>query len=113
MALTIFGFSNKTTAEDTMNKVIACFIMAVGLTGCGQDYTTFSCSNGPDTKFPMVIKRASMLFQDQQYDYCGSLGPQSYFDMKCTVQIQDASNIFTNSTGKLISNGKEFQCNAL
>jgi hypothetical protein len=96
-----------------MNKVIACFITSVGLAGCGQDYTTWSCSDSADTKFLMVIKKAEMLFQDRQYDYCGSLGPKSYFNVKCTVQIQDASNIFTASTGKLISNGKEFQCNAL
>jgi len=113
MVLTIFGCFNKAAAQDAMNKMIACFIMTTGLTGCGQDYTTFSCSNGPDTKLPMVIKKAEMVFQDRQYDYCGSLGQQSYFNVKCTIQIQDASHIFTASTGKLISNGKEFQCNAL
>ena len=96
-----------------MNKVTACLILSFGLAGCGQDYTTWTCSNSTDTKFPMVIKRAVMVFQDRQYDYCGSLGPRSYFDMKCTVQIQDASNVFTADSGKLISNGKEFQCNAL
>jgi hypothetical protein len=97
-----------------MNKIITCLILFFGLMGCGREtYTTYSCSDSPNTKFPMVIKKASMLFQDRQYDYCGSLGLQSYFDVNCTVQIQDASNIFTTSTGKLISNGKEFQCNAL
>jgi hypothetical protein len=96
-----------------MNKVMACLILSIGLTGCGQDYTTWSCSNGTDLKSLMVLKKAVMQFQDQQYDYCGSLGHQSYFDMKCTVRIQDASHVFANDSGKLISNGKEFQCNAL
>ncbi|MBU3620807.1 hypothetical protein [Polynucleobacter sp. CS-Odin-A6] len=96
-----------------MNKVITCLILSCGLIGCGQDYTTWSCSNSPDSKFTMVLKKAVMQFQDRQYDYCGSLGPQSYFDAKCTVRIQDASHVFTTDSGKLVSNGKEFQCNAL
>jgi hypothetical protein len=99
---------------DNMNKAMAYLILSFGLTGCGQDtYTTWSCSDVSGSKTPMVIKKAQMQFQDRQYDYCGSLGPQSYFDLKCSVQIQDASNVFTTSSGKLISNSKEFQCNAL
>ncbi|WP_216270747.1 hypothetical protein [Polynucleobacter sp. AM-25C3] len=61
----------------------------------------------------MILKKAQMQLLDRQYDYCGSLGPQSYFDLKCPAQTQDASNVFTPSSGKLISNAKEFQCNAL
>lgn len=61
----------------------------------------------------MVLKKAQMQFLDRQYDYCGSLGPISYFDLKCPTQIQDSSNAFVLSSGKLISNANEFQCNAL
>jgi hypothetical protein len=61
----------------------------------------------------MVLKKAQMQFLDRQYDYCGSLGPISYFDLKCPTQIQDSSNAFAPSTGKLISNANEFQCDAL
>jgi hypothetical protein len=61
----------------------------------------------------MVLKKAQMQFQDREYDYCGSLGLLSYFDIKCPAQIQDASNVFAPSSGKLISNTQEFQCNAL
>ena len=61
----------------------------------------------------MILKKAQMQFQNRQYDYCVSLGPLSYFDLKCPTQVQDSSNIFTTSSGKLISNTNELQCNEL
>ncbi len=61
----------------------------------------------------MVLKKSQMQFQDHQYDYCGSLGPQSYFDSKCPVDIKDSSKIFAPSTGFLISDTTSFQCDAL
>ena len=61
----------------------------------------------------MILKKAQMQFQDREYDYCGSLGPLSYFDLKCPSQIQESSHIFTPSSGKLISGEKELKCNAL
>ena len=97
-----------------MYKTITLVILSIGLIACEREtYTTWSCLDGSGSKSTMVLKKAQMLFQDQQYDYCGSLGPQSYFDLKCPAQIQDASKIFTPSSGKLISNTQEFQCNAL
>jgi len=92
----------------------ALFVLLALLAGCDRDtYTTWSCKDTKGEKSPMILKQAQMQFQDRQYDYCGSLGPQTYFDMKCPVQIQDASNVFTPGSGKLISNTQEFQCNAL
>jgi hypothetical protein len=97
-----------------MNKRIAGLILLFGLVGCGREtYTTWSCNDSAGSKSIMVLKEAQMLFQDQQYDYCGSLGPQIYFDLKCSTQTKDTSKIFTPSSGKLISNTQEFQCNAL
>ena len=86
----------------------------LAVSGCDRDtYTTWSCIDSAGSKSPMILKKAQMQFQDRQYDYCGSLGPQSYFDLKCPAQIQDSSNNFTPSSGKLISDTNEFQCNAL
>jgi hypothetical protein len=97
-----------------MNRAIALLMLTLGLSACGREtYTTWSCTNGAGNKSPMILKKAQMQFQDRQYDYCGSLGPLSYFDLKCPAQIQDSSNIFTTGTGKLISNANEFQCNEL
>ncbi|QWD99692.1 hypothetical protein FD967_06455 [Polynucleobacter sp. JS-Mosq-20-D10] len=97
-----------------MHKTVALLILALGLSACGREtYTTWSCIDSAGNKSSMVLKKAQMQFQDRQYDFCGSLGPLSYFDLKCPTQIQDSSNIFTTSSGKLVSNTNEFQCNEL
>jgi hypothetical protein len=97
-----------------MHKTIALLILALGLSACGREtYTTWSCTDSTGNKSPMILKKAQMQFQDRKYDFCGSLGPLSYFDLKCSIQTQDSSNIFTTSSGKLISNSNEFQCNEL
>jgi hypothetical protein len=97
-----------------MNKLVNGFILLIGLVACGRDtYTTWSCIDSAGSKSTMVLKKAQMQFEDRQYDYCGSLGPQSYFDLKCPEQIQAASTSLVTGSGKLISNVNEFQCNAL
>lgn len=97
-----------------MYKTIALLILALGLSACGREtYTTWSCTDSAGIKSPLILKKAQMQFQDHQYDYCGSLGPLSYFDLKCPAQIQESSNTFTISSGKLISNANAFQCNEL
>ena len=98
----------------TMNKVLLLLILTLGLLACGREtYTTWSCVDGSGSKSTMVLKKAQMQFQDRQYDYCGSLGPVSYFDLKCPAQTKDSSYNFTPESGKLISGANEFQCNAL
>ncbi|HBK42713.1 MAG: hypothetical protein A2X74_04970 [Polynucleobacter sp. GWA2_45_21] len=97
-----------------MYKTIALVILSIGLLACEREtYTTWSCIDSARSKYPMVLKKAQMQFQDRQLDYCGSLGPVSYFDVKCPAQTQSSSNSFIPSSGKLISNANEFQCNAL
>jgi hypothetical protein len=84
------------------------------LSGCDRDtYTTWSCIDKAGSKSTMVLKKAKMQFQDRQYDFCGSLGPQSYFDMKCPAQTQESNFSFTPSSGKMVSSTNEYQCNAL
>lgn len=97
-----------------MRKEITILILSIGLAACGQDtYTTWTCMDSAGTKSTMILKKAQMQFQNRNYDYCGSLGPLSYFDLKCPAQIQESSGSFIPSTGKLINNTNEFQCNAL
>ncbi|QWE13805.1 hypothetical protein [Polynucleobacter sp. AP-Sving-400A-A2] len=94
--------------------MIALLLLALGLSACGREtYTTWSCTDSAGNKSPMILKKAQMQFQDRQYEYCGSLGSLSYFDLKCPNRTQDSSNIFTTSSGKLVSNTNEFQCNEL
>ncbi|QWD84642.1 hypothetical protein AOC19_05580 [Polynucleobacter asymbioticus] len=97
-----------------MLRKITLLVFALGLSACGREtYTTWSCIDGAGSKSTMILKKAQMQFQDLQYAYCGSLGPLSYFDLKCSGQIQESSQIFTPGSGKLVSNGKELKCNAL
>jgi hypothetical protein len=100
-----------------LNKAVlsAFSILALlAISGCNQDtYTTWACIDSAGSKSTMVLKKAQMQFQDRQYDYCGSLGPQSYFDMKCPAQIQESNYRFTPSSGKMLSSTNEFQCNVL
>jgi hypothetical protein len=61
----------------------------------------------------MVLKKAQMQFKDLQLDYCGSLGERSYFAQKCPADIQESTYTFTSSTGALLGNRQQYQCNAL
>ncbi len=97
-----------------MYKTITLVILSLGLIACEREtYTTWSCVDNSGSKSTMVLKKAQMQFLDRQYDYCGSLGPVSYFDLKCPAQTKDSSYSFTPDSGKLISSTNEFQCNAL
>ena len=97
-----------------MYKTITLVILSIGLIACEREtYTTWSCVDSSGSKSTMVLKKAQMQFQDRQYDYCGSLGPVSYFDLKCPAQTKDSIYSFTPDSGKLISSANEFQCNAL
>ena len=97
-----------------MYKTITLLALSLGLLACGREtYTTWTCTDSAGAKSTMILKKAQMQFQDRQFDYCGSLGTLSYFDLKCPAQIQTSSNVFTLSSGKLMSNTNEFECNAL
>jgi hypothetical protein len=61
----------------------------------------------------MVLRKAQMEFKDLKFDYCGSLGKQSYFDQKCPALTQESTYTFTPSSGSLISKEQEYQCSEL
>jgi len=61
----------------------------------------------------MILKKALMEFQGMKFDYCGSLGNQSYFDQQCPGMIQASQIIFTPSTGTLLKQSQPYQCIAL
>ncbi|CAM3599589.1 hypothetical protein [Polynucleobacter brandtiae] len=89
-------------------------LSTLGLGACDRDtYTSWNCTNPQGEKIAMVLKKAKMQFQNQQLDYCGSLGPLSYFDSQCPAQIQDSSKIFDATNGQLLSNGIRLTCDAL
>ena len=61
----------------------------------------------------MILKKAQMQFQDLELNYCGSLGPSSYFDLQCPAQIQTSGMTFIPSSGAMLYQGKQFECDAL
>ncbi len=99
------------------NKVlyIALLLSALSiLGGCERDtYTTWNCRSASETKISMVLRKAQMEFQGAKFDFCGSLGNQSYFDQKCPAQTSQSGIVFTPSSGALVMNGQEYQCTAL
>jgi hypothetical protein len=86
----------------------------LGLCACEREtYTSWSCRSDSEMKIAMVLRKAQMEFKDLKFDYCGSLGKQSYFDQKCPALIQESSYTFTPSSGSLISKDQEYQCGEL
>jgi hypothetical protein len=82
--------------------------------GCGQDsYTTWSCKSPEDIKFPMVLRKAQMQFQEKNLNYCGSLGEKSYFDASCSADIQNNYIVFAPASGVLRMNNQEYRCDTL
>lgn len=95
-------------------RIVLVLLVPLILLACDRDnYTTWGCLSSPDFKTTMVTKKAQMQFQDQQFDYCGSLGEQSYFSKVCPSNIRDSDFVFTPSTGSLQSKAQNFACTAL
>jgi hypothetical protein len=95
-------------------RLLACVAIFLGLCACEREtYTSWSCSSQMETKIPMVLRKAQMELQGNIFDYCGSLGNQSYFDQKCPAQINQSNITFTPSTGVLVNKDQELQCAAL
>jgi hypothetical protein len=95
-------------------RLLACVAIFFGLCACEREtYTSWSCNSQTETKIPMVLRKAQMELQGNTFDYCGSLGNQSYFDQKCSAETNQSSITFTPSTGLLVNKGQELQCAAL
>jgi hypothetical protein len=106
---------------------LAAFV-ASGLVACDKnDYTTWSCIEGPDqTKVSMVLSRSLMIFTPPQVllsessssnvsdlRFCSSLGHHSYFDQRCPADTQAALVRFSSGSGELRLGSKTLQCTVL
>ena len=95
-------------------RCLACILLLLSLCACEREtYTSWSCNSQAETKIPMVLRKAQMELQGNTFDYCGSLGNQSYFDQKCPAQINQSNVTFTPSTGLLVKKDQTLQCAAL
>jgi len=96
------------------SRLLVYLFILLGLCACERDsYTTWNCSNATETKISMVLRKAKMEFKGDKFNYCGSLGNQSYFDQQCSAQTKESATIFTPSSGLLLIQGQEYQCSAL
>ena len=99
-----------------------------GLAACDKnDYTTWSCIPGADgAKVTMVLSRSLMTLDPPQGSavnpsnknesdlrFCGSLGHNSYFDVRCPADTQAAVVRFTPGSGALRLVTQTMQCTVL
>jgi hypothetical protein len=103
-------------------------LITSGLVACDKnDYTTWSCIPGADgAKVIMVLSRSLMTLDPPQgfavnppnknesdLRFCGSLGHDSYFDMRCPADTQAAVVRFTPGSGALRLGTQTMQCTVL
>ncbi|MFM6921817.1 MAG: hypothetical protein ACKOXZ_03680, partial [Polynucleobacter victoriensis] len=60
----------------------------LSITACDRnDYVTWHCkvdaTNLDEKPLTMILEGSTMKVSQQTYNYCGSLGPTSYFDLNC------------------------------
>jgi hypothetical protein len=99
-----------------------------GLAACDKnDYTTWSCIPGADgAKVTMVLSRSLMTLDPPQGSavnpsnknesdlrFCGSLGHDSFFDVRCPADTQAAVVRFTPGSGALRLGTQTMQCTVL
>jgi hypothetical protein len=99
-----------------------------GLAACDKnDYTTWSCIPGADgAKVTMVLSRSLMTLDPPQrfavnpsnknesdLRFCGSLGHDSFFDVRCPADTQAAVVRFTPGSGALRLDTQIMQCTVL
>jgi hypothetical protein len=99
-----------------------------GLAACDKnDYTTWSCVPGTDgAKVTMVLSRSLMTLDpphglainpssknESDLRFCGSLGHDSFFDVRCPANTQAAMVRFTPGSGALRLGTQTMQCTVL
>ncbi len=99
-----------------------------GLAACDKnDYTTWNCILGVDgAKVTMVLSRSLMTLDPPQVlainpssknesdlRFCGSLGHDSFFDVRCPADTQAAIVRFTPGSGALRLGTQIMQCTVL
>ncbi|BDW10720.1 hypothetical protein PSHI8_08020 [Polynucleobacter sp. SHI8] len=101
-----------------MNYIkITCLVIAlITLWGCDRrDYVTWKCQPSSPTEkhFTMILEGSNLKIDQNQYSYCGSLGPVSYFNQECPPIIDRSEFVFEQKLGILMIKGVRYQCNPL
>ena len=97
-------------------KFAVSMIVTIFIFGCDrQDYVTWKCqpSLPSEKSFSMIVHGAKLSIASDAYLYCGSLGPNSYFDMNCPASTNQSNIAFEQKSGILIIEHKKYQFSAL
>ncbi len=97
-------------------KVLISVMCITLITACDRrDYVTWKCApkDSGEQTISMIVDGSTLKLQSQNYVFCGSLGPLSYFDIACPPTPQKAKLVFDQKSGHLTLSSKPFQCKAL
>lgn len=61
----------------------------------------------------MILDGSTMKLPDQNYQYCGSLGADSYFDAQCNKETSESVIRFTPITGAWNKGSESLSCTSL
>jgi len=90
-------------------------LLSMTLMACDRnDYVTWHCKvNSSDLNekpMRMILAGSSMTIANQVYNYCGSLGSQSYFDTNCSGAAEQSAISFVPKTGLWKRAGEILTC---
>jgi hypothetical protein len=96
-------------------KTSTVIVFALFLVACDRnDYVTWKCEPSPSGKtFSFILEGSKMKLNNQLLSFCGSMGPNSYFDQPCPAQATDSKVNLNPKLGILLFENEQFQCNAL
>jgi hypothetical protein len=97
---------------------IPTLILCLSLVGCTrQDDSTWHCRLTESDKTAPVerlsLQGATLSFQHQTWQFCGSLGLISYFDGQCAKDTAHSALSFNTSEGELHLQQRSWMCEKL
>jgi hypothetical protein len=97
-------------------SVLLC--LSACLSACDRhDYVTWHCKKDPanseEKPLRIILEGSTMKLPDQNYQYCGSLGTDSYFDTQCSKETSESAIRFTPKTGAWSRGSENLSCTPL
>jgi hypothetical protein len=101
-----------------LKKLPLLILLPFILLGCDRnDYVTWHCkvdpSNADEKPLQMILEGSIMRVDKAQYNFCGSLGPTSYFDLNCSGTAERSAISFSSKTGTWIKGAQTLSCVSL
>jgi hypothetical protein len=97
-------------------KTIIFIIFTCLLVACDKhEYVTWKCVSNQNTsdKFTFILDGPALNLLEKHYSFCGSFGPNSYFDERCPAQATEAKLNLNPKSGIFKINEQQYQCKSL